>query len=481
MKENRENISKAKDSTKKQSNKNHKEEVEAVPCTGCGKNDCVNGTEFCEACLVEMLNTRIPFMGWIAGAASLVVSVVAIAAIVFLVSPSILAVRAEKATREKNWNDAVFYYNQMDKTLEDFRNLIEWQEGEPEPFLRRFFDIGANTQAKMFKAYAVMYDPLTAVDMLEVNDNTPLTKTRLAKPYWDQFKRIENTVDILFYSGKVPEEDNYECSLDLIAEVEQRPDVDKVYISYVRYQMAAVYYNQPIEESLKWLNECDKRAKASDSDYRWMYYHDLAEIHNVMGNPDKALALMDELVEDNRNNFEAYKHKNDILIENGRLSEAEKFVNGLVEEFGNYTETQEMQLKVARCKGEYDKVMVLGDALMANYAASPETYRQMALMFIATGDYKSAFEYIDNGFSYCNLLNQEENVEAELEKIKEICFICAKLYEKHGEPTDAEKVKLANIYYMFPEDYKGTPEGEAIINGEKDAKVILTQGDYDLL
>lgn len=486
-----------KDNTKKKTNKNQEEEVEvnfrtknrihncvddvvSVPCTRCGNHNCVDGTDFCEECLVKMLNTRVPFIGWVAGAASLVLAVVAIAASVFLVSPSILGVRAEKAAREKNWNDAIFYYDQMDKTLEDFSSLIEWKEGAPEPFLRRFFKLGANTDAKMFEAYAKMFGSFEAVIRLDVNSNMPLTKTKRAKPYWEQFKRIENTQNIIFYSDELPE-NTYEASIEFIEKKEKNNSgVDKVYAAYLKYLMAAEYYNQPIEAGLKWLRECDKLAKESGEDYRWMYYYDLAGTLNVTGKPDEALKLLDELVAENRNNFNAYKQKVDILIENSRLPEAEKLVNGLGEEFGNYNETVEMQLKIARCKGDYDKVIVLGDTLMADYAATPETYRQMALMFLAKGDYKSAFEYIESGYSKANLEYQQEGAERPSEKLVETCFVCAKLYEKHGELTDKDKIKVNQFLDMYSDDYETTPDGEAIIKGEKSAKEILTQGDCDL-
>lgn len=470
-----------KDNTKKKGASKPEEEVLTDPCTRCGKHNCVDDTEFCEECLVEMLNTRVPVLGWFAGAVSLVLAVVAIVASVFLFSPSILSIRAEKAVRHKNWNDAVFYYDQMDTTLEDFRNLIIWEEGSPEPFLRRFFKLGANTHAKMFEAYSKMHGPITAVQNLGINDKTPLIQTERAKPYWEQYKRIENTFNLLYNSGRVPEEDTYEASIKFIEEYEKRDDVDKVYTAYQKYAMAAVYYDQPIEESIKWIKECDKNAKAYGTDYTWLYYYDYADLLNKIGKPAEALALVDELIADNRNNFNAYMQKTDILLGNGRVDEAEKFVNSLIDEFGNYNETTEMQLKVARCKGEYDKVMLLGDSLLANYAASPETYRQLALMYLAQGDYKSAFEYIDNGFAYANMLNQEEGTGVDMDKIMEICFICAKLYEKHGQPTDAEMLKIVEIFYMFPEDYKTTPEGEAVISGEKEAKEFLTQGDYDLV
>ena len=467
------------DNTKKKKKK--EEEVITDPCTRCGEHNCVEDTDFCEDCLVEMLNTRVPIMGWVAGAASLVLAVVAIAASVFLVSPSILCIRAESAVKEKNWNDAVYYYNQMNATLSDFSNLINWEEGAPEPFLRRFFKLGAGTHAKMFEAYAKMHGPLTAIEQLGVNDNTPLVKMPRAKPYWEQYKGILRGTEALYGSGKVPDENTYKASIKFIGEIEQQEGVDKVYTSYQKYLMAAIYYDQPIEESLKWLNECDKRAKASGMDYKWMYYLEYAKILNVMGKPDEAIALMDELVSENKNNFDAYTLKTDILINNGRIEEAEKHVDALVEDFGNYTETQEMQLKVARCKGEYDKVMLLGDTLMANYAATPETYRQMALMFIDKGDYQSAFTYADNGYTSAYTQNESESAGISVEKLLETCYICARLYEKHGEPTDAEKLKISEIYYMFPEGYKTTDDGEALINGEKTAQEILTQGDYDLV
>lgn len=472
-----------------QKNKNTEDEEIVNPCTKCGEHNCLDGEDYCEECMSKMLNTRISFAGWVAGAISLVMGVVAVALIVMHFPCAVLAIRAESAAKDKRWNDACHYYEQMDKTIAELQATFEWKPGKEEPLLRRFFLMGINTRAKMFQAYAEMYNPMTAVQDLMVKDYSDydsmvrgeekLINHPAVKPYWEVYDSISFTEGAIYYSGEQPEESTYEASIAFIEKVEKQDGINKVYSTYQKYAIAASY-NQPVEVRVKWLNECDKLAQASGNDYKWLYYYDYADVLNEQGRADEALALIDLLISENSNNFNAYIQKTDILLTNGRIGEAEKFVATLNEEYGNYTETVEMQLKVNRCKGDYENAKLIANVLLSERTASPEAYRQLALIYLAEGDYSTAFEYIDIGCTNAYNLNYYGAGISE-EKLYETLYVSSKLLEQRGNLTDTEKAKIGMINEMFGEEYLPGAEVKAIVSGEKTVKEILTQGDYDLV
>ncbi len=472
----------------KDKKKKLQEEELVDPCTRCGEQNCIHGENYCEDCMSEMINTRISLVGWIAGAVSLMISVVALALVVMHFPCAVLQIRADKAVEENRWMDACHYYEQMDNTINELRATFEWKQGKNEPFLRKFFVMGTNTRAKMFAAYAEMYGPMTAVQELLVKDyedyesmvigEAKLLEHKLVKPYWDIYDGISFTEGVIYYSEEQPEESTYEAGIAFIEKIEKQEGVDKVYSAYQKYSVAATY-NQPVEVRIKWLAECDRLAKESGRDYKWLYYYDYADVLNEQGSPDEAIALIDLLISENQNNFNAYIQKNDIMLANGRVAEAEKFVASLNADYGNYTETIEMQLKVNRCKGDYEQAKLTGKVLLEDRSASPEAYRQLALVYLAEGDYRSAFEYIDIGCTNAYNLNYYGAGISE-EKLYETLYVSAKLLEKNVALTDKEKALVGQINEMFGEDYEPGAEVAAICNGEKTVKEILTQGDYDL-
>lgn len=478
-----------KDKSKKKNKKNAEAEEIINPCTKCAKHNCMDGEDYCEECLIKMLNTRITFAGWLAGAVSLVLSVVAVVLVIMHVPCVALSIRAESAARDNRWMDACYYYNQMEQTVLDLKATFNWETDKEEPVLRRFFMMGTNTKAKMFESYAKMYGPLVAVENLLTKDYTTydamvkgeskLIEHKLVKPYWEMYDSVTYTQSALIYAEEQPEEDTYESSIKFIDSFKNRTDIDSVYLAYQKY-VTADYYNQSCEERIKWLNECEKLAEASGKDYKWMYYYDYADVLNEQGKVDEAIAKIDLLISENQNNFNAYTQKCDILLTNGRVAEAEKFVGELNEKHGNYTETKAMQLKIYRYKGEYDKALVLGEDMLKNYEGSPEVYRQISLIYLAQGDYRSAFEHIDIGYTNAYNMNYYNAGISEEDLVKTL-YVCAKLFEANEKLSDSEKATMANINEMFGTEYEPNAEMKAIVSGEKTAKEILTQGDYDLV
>ena len=464
------------------------EEAAQNLCQRCGKAECEEGEDFCEDCLGEMLNTRIPLIGWIAGAASIIVSVVAAAAIFFLAAPAFLGLSGEIAARDNRWSDAYYYYNQMDETVAEFQSLIEWKEGKQEPILRRLFQMGTGAEASKLEAYARAYNPVDAIYNLVASDYSSyeamasgasnLLSHKKAAPYWDVYNSISYTEAVLYYSEEQPEGEDYEANIKFLDSMKKQADVDKVFIAY-RKAVFAKTFDRPVAERLSLLEECDKLAQASGKDYKWLYYYDYADALFESGKKEQAIEKLDQLISENKNNFKAYVQKTDFLIISGNIPQAEKLLQQVKAEQSNYGEVYEMEIKILRCKGEYEKAKALGETVIGENDIFPEIRRQMALIYLIEGDYKNAFSQTDKAYS--NAYNMYMyGGESPSEKLALTYYVCASLYEATGEYTEAEANGIGTAFEIFGEDYK--PEGEimALLKGEKTAKEILTEGDYDL-
>ena len=463
---------------------------EVVLCEKCGENTCAENEDYCSACLEAMRNTRIPLIAWMAGAASVIVGIVAAATVFFLAAPSILACSAELAAKDDRWSDAYYYYTQMEQTVNDFQSLIKWEEGKEEPVLRKLFGMGTGVKAKMFEAYAKAYDPMDAITKFIIGNHqsydevlsaeAELINNKRVKPYWDIFSGILYTQELMSYSEQYPEEENYDTLLAFYELIENQEGADRVYTAYMKYMLATIY-DKPVDVCLKWLTECDKLAKESGRDYRWLYYREYAEVIADSGKTDAAIDMLDMLTEINRNDFDTYLLKNRILLEAGRIEEAENFVEEIKTEFYNYGEVYEMEVTLLRYKGDYERAKSVAENVTADNDTFPEIRRQIALIYLAEGNYKEAFNQVDTAYSNAYNYYAQLGADAPTQELALTYYVCAALLEKAGGYTDTEANGIGRAYEIFGEDFK--PEGEikAIINGEKPVKEILTEGDCDFV
>ncbi len=465
-------------------------EEEVVICSVCGENACAEGNEVCNSCLEKMRNTKIPFVGWIAAALSIIIGMVSAATMFFLMAPSFYVMSAESAAKDNRWGDASYYYSQMSQTVDEFKSLIDWESGKEEPIIRRLFKIGTETKAKMFEAYAKAYNPMEAINKIVIGSHTDydsvmaheknLIENKLVKPYWDIFSGIIYTEEIFNYSEEYPEEENYENFIKFYESVEKQEGADRVYVAFMKYVVAAAF-DETVEVQKQWLDACDKLAKESGRDYRWLYYYDYADVVAKSGNYDLAVVLLDTLIEDNRNNFDAYSKKNRIYLSAGKFDEAEKMINEVKEEFGNYGEVYEMEVTMLRYKGEYDKAKTVAATIIAENDSFPEIHRQLALIYLAEGDYASAFKEMDT--TYVNVYNMyvQFGGEEPTEELALTYYVCARLYDATGLFTEDEANGIGRAYSIFGEEYEPQGDIKAIIDGEKTVKQVLTEGDCDLV
>lgn len=466
------------------------QEEQTEMCGRCGEKPCSDDSEFCEDCLEGMLNTKIPLIAWMAGAASIIIGIVAAATVFFLAAPTFLGLSAETAARDNRWSDAVYYYSQMEQTVTDFQSLIEWEQGKSEPVLRRLFKLGTGAKARMVEAYAKAYDPMLAVNKYIIGSHSSydtvvaqesnLIENKRVAPYWELFSGILYTEELLSYSEEYPEEETYENMLKFYELIEKQEGVDKVYVSYMKYALADIY-EKTAEEKMACLQQCDKLAKDSGRDYKWLYYYEFADLLAKSGRTDEAVAALDLLTEENKNNFDAYLQKNRILLAAGRIAQAEELVQSLKETYGNYGEVYEMEVTVLRFKGEYEKAKALAETVIGENDIFPEIRRQLALIYLAEGDYKSAFSHVENAYTNAYNYYAQFGAEAPSEELAKTYYVCAKLYEAMGGYTQTEANSIGLAYDIFGEDYEPQGDMKAIISGEKSAKEILTEGDCDLI
>lgn len=481
-------------------NNNENKEVETMEtvesaeeiqlCSVCGENPCTDDGEICEKCLKKMRNTKIPFIGWMAAAASVIVGIVAAATVVFLTAPSIYVISAENAAKDNRWGDANYYYTQMSQTVDEFKSLIKWEQGKEEPILRRLFSVGTETKAKMFEAYAKAYNPMLAINKIVISGHSDydevlsqeksLIENEKVAPAWDIFTGILYTDELVNYSEEYPEEENYENFIKFYELVENQEGADRVYTAYMKFIVAAAY-DKPLEEQKKWLDSCDKIAKDSGRDYRWLYYYDYADVIAKTGNVDSAVVLLDTLSAENKNNFDAYIQKNRILLSAGKFAEAEKLIKEVKTEFGNYGEVYEMEVTMHRHKGDYEKAKSVASTIISENDSFPEVHRQLALIYLAEGNFKAAFNEMDS--TYTNVYNMyaQFGTEEPTEDLIETYYLCARLYESTGAFTEAEANGIGRAYGIFGEEYEPQGDIKAILDGQKTVKQVLTEGDCDLV
>ena len=463
---------------------------EAALCSVCGENPCEDDEDICGSCLEKMRNTRIPLIGWMAAAASVIFGIIAAATIFFLTAPSVYVLSAESAAKDNRWGDANYYYSQMSETVDEFKSLIDWEQGKEEPVLRRLFTVGTKTKAKMFEAYAKAYNPMEAINKIVIGSHTSydevvdqekaLIENETVKPYWDIFSGILYTEELVNYSEEYPEEETYENLIKFYEVVEKQEGADPVYVAFMKFVVASAF-DEPVEEQKKWLDACDKLAKESGRDYRWLYYYDYADVIAKTGDTEPAVALLDALIAENRNNFDAYLQKNRMLLSAGMINEAESLINTVKAEFANYGEVYEMEVTLHRYKGDYDKAKEVAATIIAENDSFPEVHRQLALIYLAEGDYKAAFNELDATYTNVYNLYAQFGMEEPSQELIETYYLCARLFESEGSFTEAEANGIGRVYSIFGEDYEPQGDIKAILDGEKTVSQILTEGDCDLV
>lgn len=441
-------------------------------CINCGEKYCRPGSDYCEECEEKLLSTKVPLIGWFAGAGALIAGAFATVLVFFIMAPSILGMSAEIAANEKRWDDAFGYYNEMKQTTEQFASYYDT--------LKDFIKVGRKAQVNAVKAYAGTYGPLDAIQHGDYYlSDTSVIKDKELAGYMDIYNRYYDTSNI--YQAqvqKLTEEAGYEEYKAALESCLGKEGVDDSFIYMSLYYLAGSE-GRSAQEKFGYLQKCDEAAKANGYDYSWLYAYDYANACRANGDFAKAAECYKALVENNKSDMYSYINLAKSYISLGQVDEAKALLEELKEEHGADDLTYSIEAIILRCTGDYAALETLCDTAFAEYDNAPEVHHQYAIACLLQGKYDDAYYHANmadyNGYYWAS----QGVTKAYAEEYTSVLYLSAVLCSKAGgeeAETAAQTVSDLKTY-----EYKAPAKAEAIVNGETTLEEVFTKGAYDIL
>ena len=441
-------------------------------CVHCGENPCRDGSEYCSECEEKLLSTKVPFIGWLAGAGAIVASAFATVLLFFIIAPSFNGISGEIAAKEKRWDDAFGYYYEMNSTTAQFASYYETLS----PFIRT----GEKVKANLVKAYAGMSGPLEAIQRGDYYlDDTSVLQSKELAPIMDIYKRYYDTANV--YSAQmqsVSEDAGYEENKAVLEKCLGMDKVDDSFIYMSLYYLAAGE-KRPYAEQIGYLKKCEETAAANGYDYKWLYNYDYARLCRATGDFEGALARYKELTEANASDIYSCINLAKTYMALGKTAEAEAMLKELVDEKGKIDLTYSIEAAILRMKGDYAALEVLCDTAFKEYDNAPEVHHQYAIACLLQGRYDDAYQHANmadyNGYYWAS----QGVTKAYADEYTTVLYLAASLCVKNNGADAAEAKETVDMLkeYGFVENADVT----AILGGTKTLEEVFMKGAYDIL
>lgn len=363
-------------------------------CERCGERKKVNGKNYCRKCSEEVLRTPLPVMGV---AVSFVAFLAGVAALVMIFLNSASTVSVMEA--HENYADKCYLtaYNSYYSAIESATEInTSVQSGFG--LSKELVVIGDSVYAQMLRAYAKVQTPLSAGSAVAtLFDKETLEKEKYAdiKEYADIYEELSLVSSMCtsiindLYNGEI----SYQETLAELDVIVRENGVEELYHEYFKY-MAAVTGGAPAEEQMMMLQKI--KSLAPDKD--WLYMADMLQLYYDLGEYEKAEEYCDALIEQNRNEAAAYKYKAMIRLINDDKDGAFAVCDEFDEYNIGYADSYNLRAFVTRRFGDLDAAEKLCEEAAEAYA-SPEAFRQLAIVCLLKGDYDAAF---DNAYGAMN-------------------------------------------------------------------------------
>ena len=480
-------------------------EPEIEKCSFCGEREAAEDSEYCELCKEKLLKKRIPFFGWIAGFAALMLS---FAVFAVLISGTVLTSGFSKGDEYADkgiWNTAYEqYYNEYVESVENLNVINDLLNNAFETEERAYVSPGLNIRKKMINVVAEYYGPLDAYYYA----TGFLSEKEMALPFMDDYTRMymdfQNTYSVVeeTFNKAFEENADYKTVLAEMDTYKGKEGVNEIFLNYHKY-VIAVNLGASTSEQLEILRDLEKAAETSGDDYSWLCNPVLAQALYDSGDSEGSTAYLDKIIESNKSNYDAYKLKMRIQVMNGDVEAAGK----TVEEFRTNHENSEMiyyadilEIEYLRITGEYDKAAALCTEADESYKNISETngimdltymiesklimpteiYRQRALILMTEGSYADAFQSMMEAYQMESYYAQYLQGSASLNdpKFYGSLYLSAILVEQNGLVTEENQSDVEMILAMFGEG-KISDDIEAVKNGTKTVKEVLTEGEFE--
>lgn len=451
------------------------EKESAEICPVCGEREVAEDSNYCVECEKAMLKRRIPFLAWIAGLVSLSFSIFAFVLVLLASAPALQVIKGDSYANKKNWYGAYTAYADV-QTMADEINAIIGKESA-------YTKVGMGVSKRIINAVANYSSPIDAYyiaqNMLTNVNVDELGFMKKYKAVCDEhdatFDLIEETLNKAY--DEKPDADAIYAELDAFKGQE---GVTDLYIDFYKFAVADLL-GSDIEVQISMLKDLEKACLATGKDYNWLYCQPMAEALCAAGKGSEATKYLDLIIKNDTSKYDAYALKMDVQLDSGDKDAASK----TLAEFkvnNEGTETAYMlEIQYLRRTGEQEKAKTLCLEALELYESVPELSRQLALIYMANGDYYNAFDSMMLAYNYAYYIYQSTYDTSTLDDpaFYNSLYLSAYLLKNSDQMEEDYAEDVEEILGQFEEDALEDITKE-IISGKKSVAEVLTEGECDL-
>ena len=444
-------------------------------CPVCGMNKKAEDSDYCLECETIMFKRKIPLLGWISGLASIVIGIFAFVLAALVSAPTLQVAKGDVHAQNKCWYSAYQEYSEVSSVTDEINSILGTQS--------KFVQNGRGLSKRIIESVAKCTSPLDAYSVAQnLLSGEDLTKISFMKKYIKISEEFTGAYAALEepITAMMEENANAEETYAAFEAVRGTEGIKDIYIDYFIFN-AAVYYGEDYTKQAELLEKVDKTAKASNEDYSWLYSLDYANVLYKSGQTNKAVEVVDSVIEQDKTKFDAYELKMNIALDSGDTNNASKTLAEFKKFNEGYDTSYVLEAQFLRRTGELAKAKALCTEAIELYENVPELYRQMALIYLLEEDYGNAYESAytaDNTAYYLAYYMGDSSAYSDPKLINTI-YLCAYLSKDKGQASSENSVYIEDILASFTEEDL-SDEVIAVVKGEKTVKEVLTEGVCDL-
>lgn len=451
------------------------EKEPAEICPMCGENEVSEEGNYCLECEKKMLKRRIPFTAWLTGFIVLGVSVFAFVIVLLASAPALQVIKGDSFARKKNWYGAYTAYADV-QTMADEINAIVGKESI-------YTKVGMGVNKRIINAVANYSSPIDAYyvaqNMLSGVNIDELGFMKKYKAVCDEhdatFDQIEETLNKAY--GENPDADAIYAELDSF---KGKEGISDYFIDFYKFAVADMLASD-LETQIAMLEDLEKGCLATGKDYTWLYCQPMAETLCAAGRGTEAIKYIDLIINDDKSKYDAYALKVDVQLDSGDKAAASK----TLAEFKVNNEGMEtaylLEIEFLRRTGEQEKAKTLCLEALELYESVPELSRQLALIYMAKGDYYNAFDSMMVAYNYAYYIYQSTYDTSTLDDpaFYNSLYLSAYLLKNSDQMNEEYAEQIEEILGQFEEESLEDITKE-IISGKKSVAQVLTEGECDL-
>lgn len=446
-------------------------------CPICGEKEIAEGSDYCLDCETNMHKRRIPFLGWLAGLLALGFSVFAFVLSFLVIGPSVVVMGGDVYAAQKNWYAA---YNVYSSDVPAIVDEINSYFDESMQLVRT----GMGVNKRIVDSMAHYSSPIDAYYLAQ----SLITDVDLEKlPFLDDYRAAYTAYSDTYNAANEPFNKLYEEDADLdeiCADFEKYKGTEGVTDLYIDYFkcLAANELGADDAKMLECLEALEASCNEAGGDYSWLYYQLIAEVYASSGETEKALEYLSVLIEGDKSKYDAYELSMDIALDSGNLEEADRLVAEYTTNNEGFDSANLLEIKFLRRTGETEKAEVLGTEALNTNSSGIELCRQMSLISMTLGKYAEAYDYAmsayNNAYYYAYYTNDQSYLNDPA--LNYTIYLSAYLFNSSDEITEENKETVAGIIGDFT--YDELPDAvKSVVDGEKTAAQILTEGECDVI